>query len=123
MDGTITTNGFSFDQPTMEGLIKNWMELVDSYNQSLNANVSRMTVVEGPGLDYASRSHAEVANRSGEAYSTYLTECRDYCLTQAQQFQNALDDYLGLEHRNVEELHRANSGATDAPPSPESGEI
>lgn len=116
MDG-ISTGGFTFDQPTMEGMIKKWVELVDSYDFSMTSNTPRMTSVEGPGLDYASGAHADAANRSGKAYEEYLKDCREYSLTQAQQFQNALDDYLGMEHRNVLELHHADSGTETAPPS------
>jgi len=114
---SITTGSFNFDQPTMEGLIEKWLQLVDSYDQSLTNNAPRMTAVQGPGLDYASQSHAEAANKSGEAYKTYLNECRQYSLDQAQLFQNALDDYLGMEHRNVLELDRAGNGTADTPPN------
>lgn len=115
---SITTGSFNFDEATITDLIKKWMTLGDSYDASLRDNVPLMTAVEGAGLDYASKSHAGAANKAGEAYSTYLTECKNYCVNQAQLFQNALDDYLGMEHRNVTEIYK-----TETPPSnsPEHG--
>lgn len=35
---------------------------------------------------------------------TYLSKNFEYCLEQAQKLQNTLDDYLGVEHRNVSDF-------------------
>jgi hypothetical protein len=49
---------------------------------------------------------AAAANRSGAAYLAYLQHNFQYCSNQAQLFQNALDDYLGIEHTNVTDINK-----------------
>jgi hypothetical protein len=105
---------FSFDEDTMRGLVKEWYALADSYDASRTV-AHDMLRVEGPGLDFASSSYADAASRSGAAYVDYLSYNRDYCVQQAELFQHALDDYLGVEHANVVDIDR--SGA-DEPPRP-----
>jgi hypothetical protein len=106
--------GFSFSEDDMRTIIKNWLDLHDSYRSSLR-NANRMDRIDPPADDFASRFHAGAANRSGKSYRRYLEHNRDYCMEQAQLFQNALDDYLGIEHTNVAEMNKA------APQGPESG--
>jgi hypothetical protein len=101
--GAITTGTFEFDEDTMRQLVSEWLSLAEDYEDSLNRTVT-MVQIEGPGLDFASESHAEAANASGSAYLAYLRNNRDYCLQQAQLFQNALHDYLGIEHTNVTQI-------------------
>lgn len=108
--GTITTGGFSYDQATLEGLITEWLSLADDYDRSLRDS-RRLTLVEGPGLDYASEGVASAANFYGRAYLAYLVHNRDFCLAQAQSCQNSMDDYLGVERRNVTEIY--NSGRSE----------
>ncbi len=96
---------FTFDEATMRSLISQWLDLADSYGESL-ANAGTMARVEAPGLDFASKAQAEAANRSGNSYIEYLASNRRFCAAQAQLFQDALDDYLGVEHTNVIEFDK-----------------
>ncbi|MFI7680201.1 hypothetical protein [Actinophytocola sp. NPDC049390] len=111
-EGTITTGGFSYDEATLEGLITEWLALSDDYDRSFRDSQDLVRVV-GPGLDFASRSVAKAAASYGRNYLLYLRQNRDYCIEQAQLCQNALDDYLGLERRNVAEIHRAGEPDND----------
>jgi hypothetical protein len=101
--GSQAAGSFQFDESTMRKLVKDWLDLADSYEAS-RRTARRMMLVEGPGLDFASHAYAKAASSSGEAYYQYLTKNRDYCDEQAQLFQKALDDYLGIEQTNVTEL-------------------
>ncbi len=101
--GTITTGTYEFDEATMRSLVEEWLTLAEDYEASLDEAVS-MVQIQGPGLDFASQAHADAANASGRAYLDYLQHNRDYCLQQAQLFQNALHDYLGIEHTNVTQI-------------------
>lgn len=103
-EATITTGGFTYDEDTLTDLIKEWLALADDYDHSFQ-NSQRLTLVDGPGLDYASAAVATAANSYGTAYLAYLKQNAKYCINQAQLCQNALDDYLGIERRNVEELY------------------
>ncbi len=111
--GTAEGGGFAFDEATLRTLVTSWLELADSYQRSTD-NAENMVRIDGPGSDYASWSQAEAANASGRSYATYLQHSRDYCLEQAQQFQNALDDYLGVEHTNVTEINKTGSDGPQA---------
>lgn len=97
---------FAFDEDSLRDLIKDWLDLADNYSESLMRS-QRMALVDGPGLEFASEAQAEAANQHGRAYLAYLEHNRDYCLRQAQLLQNALDDYLGVEHRNVTDIENA----------------
>lgn len=90
----------------MRSLITQWRDLADSYDES-TTRARHMALVDPPGLDFASRAQAEAASSSGRSYSEYLQHNRDYCLQQAQLFQDALDDYLGVEHSNIVEINKA----------------
>jgi hypothetical protein len=103
LDGTFTSAGFFFTEPQIHTVITNYLDLADSYDDSVT-DARAMVMVEGPGRDFASDSFAFAARRSGHALVDSLMDARDYCLTQAQLCQNALDDYLGIEHRNVTRL-------------------
>lgn len=104
--GYISSGSFEFGEVTMRGLVNDWLDLGASYDESyLETDV--LTSIKGPGLDFASGSHAESANASGEAYRAYLLNNRDYCYAQAQLFQDALHDYLGIEYVNVLEIGAA----------------
>lgn len=114
MQATITNGGFTFDEPTLRHLIREWLELADDYDRSVQESEDLVRVV-GPGLDYASAAQAGAANRSGQAYLNYLQHNRDYCRREAQLCQNALDDYLGLEHHVVTEIGRTGQPLDDGP--------
>lgn len=110
--GSITTGGFSYDQSTLDGLIKEWLALADDYDRSLRDSL-RLVTVRGPGLDFASDGVARAANSYGGAYLEYLRSNRGYCFGQAQLCQNALDDYLGVERRNVTEINNSGQSVDD----------
>jgi hypothetical protein len=112
--GAITTGTFEFDEDTMRQLVSEWLSLAEDYNASYVAT-ERLTRVEGPGLDFASQSHAGAANASGRAYQEYLLRNREYCIEQAQLFQDALHDYLGVEHTNVTQIGTAGQPLDDGP--------
>jgi hypothetical protein len=114
--GAITTGTFEFDEATMKGLITDWLALAEDYNTSFRES-EWLTWVEGPGLEFASQSHAEAASASGRAYQEYLQRNREYCYEQAQLFQNALHDYLGIEHTNVTQI----GDAGQPPDGPQAG--
>jgi hypothetical protein len=104
--GAVTNGSFAFTESDMRTIIKNWLDLADNYDKSIHGSFN-MTTVEGPGRDFASRMFATAANQSGESYVRYLTNNRDYCLQQAQLFQDTLDTYLGVEHTNVTEINKS----------------
>ncbi len=99
-EGTVTGGSFAFTEDQIRAVVKNYLDLADSYDKSIN-DATAVISVEGPGLDFASGSFAEAARRSGHALVDSFGNARDYCLEQAQLAQNALDDYLGVEHTNV----------------------
>jgi len=109
-----TAGSYAFDEASMRAIIKNWFDLADSYDNSL-LHSDRMVRIEAPAEDFASQFHAGAANRSGESYRRYLEHNRDYCRQQAQLFQDALDDYLGVEHTNITEMNKT------APRGPQPG--
>jgi hypothetical protein len=113
-DGTITGGTFTYDESDMYAIITNWRALARSYDRSL-AHSARMTRIEPPAEDFASRAHAATANRSGLSYMRYLEHNRNYCSQQADLCQQALDDYLNVEHANATEIHKT------APDGPQAG--
>jgi hypothetical protein len=106
--GSQAAGSYQFDEATMRKLVTEWLDLADSYESSRRASYF-MTAVEGPGLDFASHAYAKAASSSGAAYHQYLAKNRDYCLDQAELFQKALDDYLGVEHTAVTEMDKSGS--------------
>jgi hypothetical protein len=97
---------FSFDPDELQSLIRKWRELADDYADS-RRNADAMMLITPPGDDFASKAHAEVANKSGASYSAYLLNNWLYCRDQADLFQQALDDYLGVEHVNEAEVNKS----------------
>jgi hypothetical protein len=104
--GSVTGGSFAFTEPDLRTIIQNWLDLAESYRASMT-NAEMMSRIMPPAEDFASRAHAQSANQSGASYGRYLEHNRSYCLQQAQLFQNALDDYLGVERTNVDELDKA----------------
>jgi hypothetical protein len=109
----VATGGFAFDEDTMRSLIKSWLDLAYSYADSRD-NARTMVEVVGPGLDVASVRQAAAASRSGAAYRRYIDHNYDYCINQAQLVQNALNDYLGIEHANVVGIDQSGSQGPQA---------
>jgi hypothetical protein len=103
--GTFTTGSFAFTESEIRQIINNWLDIAESYDASIDKAYSA-TQIDGPGLDFASNSFANAANRSGSSLVEYLAKNQAYCLEQAQLSQNALDDYLGVEHTNVTEIFK-----------------
>jgi len=100
--------GFAFDEATMRSIVTSWLDLAVSYARS-RRSARDMGTVTGPGLDLASEGQALAASESGTSYLEYLKHNETYCLEQAQLFQNALDDYLGVEHTNIIEINKSDS--------------
>ncbi|MBB4905411.1 hypothetical protein [Actinophytocola algeriensis] len=105
-EGTATGGSFAYTEADISKIRDNWLDLADSYQTSMY-NADRMSKIKSPAEDMASTFHVTAANRSGQSYTNYLKHNRDYCLQQAQLFQNALDDYLGVEHINVAVINNA----------------
>ncbi|MGH3877622.1 MAG: hypothetical protein ACRDSK_11375 [Actinophytocola sp.] len=114
-EGTITTGTFAYDEDDLRQLVTRWLDLAESYQTSVSATAP-MTSVSGPGLEFASEGQANAANASGSAYREHLRTSFDYCVGQAQRCQDALDEYLGVEHRNVRDI--LDSGPVDSGPRP-----
>jgi hypothetical protein len=83
-----------------------------TYTESIDEAHS-VTLVKGPGHDFASQLFARAANDSGTSYISYLDRNRAYCLQQAQLFQDSLNAYLGVEHTNITELSEAGPIGSD----------
>ena len=113
-EGVITTGGFTYDEATLEGLVREWMSLAEDYNRSFRDS-QRLVGVKGPGLDFASAAVAGAANSYGQSYLTYLRQNRAYCADQAQLCQNALDDYRGVERQNVKHVYDSEQPEEDNP--------
>jgi hypothetical protein len=105
-EGSFTTGTFAYDEDTLRSLVKDWLDLARSYSAS-KRDSRVMATVTGPGKDFASDAQAGAASAHGGAYTSYLDSNFTYCNDQAQLFQNALDDYLGIEHRNVTEINKS----------------
>jgi hypothetical protein len=112
-DGTIATGGFTYDEITLNELIKEWLALAEDYDRSYSRSQMLERVV-GPGKDYVSESVAKAANSYGRAYLNYLEQNRKYCVDQAQLCQNALDEYLGIERRSVTGITQAGHALDDS---------
>jgi len=100
---------FSFNEEDLRSLIQRWLDLTDNYGASI-ATADRMSRIKPPGDDFASEAHAAAANTSGTSYVEYLKANWQYCQDQAQLFQDALDDYLGVEHTNVADMDKNSRG-------------
>ena len=112
--GTVTGGTFAFTEAEMLTIIKNWRDLARSYAHS-KQNAELMSRIEPPADDFASRLYAGAANRSGDSYWQYLDHNEKYCTRQADLFQQALDDYLGIEQINATEINKT------APQGPQPG--
>ena len=104
-EGAFTTGSFAYDEDTLRGLVGDWLAISRHYRDSYSAS-EEMAQVSGPGNDFASKAQANAANGSAGSYLAYVQRNADYCEQQAQLFQNALDDYLGIEHRNVIDINK-----------------
>jgi hypothetical protein len=111
-EGTVTGGQFAFAEADLVKIRDNWLDLARSYQKSVY-NAKQMSRISPPAEDFASRFQVIAANRSGESYQRYIEHNREYCLRQAQLFQDALDDYRGVEHTNIIEIN--NSGGQDGP--------
>lgn len=94
-----TTGGFAYDEPTLRSLVTKWTELADRYLAS-SQRISPDPIAP-PGLDFASKAQADASTNATRAYYEYVVKNDWYCVEQARQLQNTLDDYLGQEHQSV----------------------
>lgn len=106
----VAAGGFAFTESDIRKVIANWVGIVESYDSSL-AEAAFATQIDGPGLDFASNSFASKANESGTSLVQHLRYGREYSIYQAQLAQNALDDYLGVEHTNVMDFNKTQQGS------------
>lgn len=97
---------FSFDPDELRSLINKWQDLADSYDASVG-QAEFMARITPPGDDFASEAHAKAANDSGGSYLAYLQQNARYCSKQAELFQSALNDYLGVEDTNATEFDKS----------------
>jgi hypothetical protein len=104
--GGFTTGSFAYSPDALRDLANEWTDLARDYQKSLTSAL-HMTQVEGPGTEFVSQSYASAANASGQAYVDSLKNRIDYCYEQARKCQDTLDDYLGVEHRNVRGITNA----------------
>ncbi|HYQ67669.1 hypothetical protein [Actinophytocola sp.] len=113
-NGTITGGTFTYNESDMRTIINNWRDLADSYQKSMSS-ADIMSRIDPPAEDFASRTHAAAANRSGDSYKQYLEHNRRYRKEQAELFQRTLDEYLDIEHATITEMNQT------APEGPQSG--
>ena len=106
----LVQGSFSFDLDELQSLINKWTDLADSYNVSITS-AERMATITPPAYDMASRAHAKAANSSGSSYIDYLRHNAKYCEDQAQLFQSALNDYLGVEDTNATKIENSDREA------------
>lgn len=112
-EGTVTGGKFAFSEDDLVRIRDNWQELARSYRKSFDA-ADTMSRIDPPAEDMASKFHANAANESGKAYRIYLEHNWKYCVDQAQLFHDALADYLGVEHTNVEVLDNTDQDGPQA---------
>ncbi len=112
-EGTVTGGSFAFTEDQIRAVVTNYRTLADSYSDAID-KAHQMTAVDGPGLDFASDSFAIAANQSGEALIASFRNARDYCMEQARRAENALNDYLGVEHTNLTEINKQRSHGPQA---------
>lgn len=105
---------FTFSPDEIRAVITDWMTLGDEYTPSI-ATAKTMVVVAPPGDEYASQAHAERTNESGTRYVESLKQKQKYCYDQAQKFQDALHDYLGIERVNIRRMESADQDVLSAP--------
>jgi hypothetical protein len=105
-EGAINGGGYTFDPDTIKQVIKNWVELANSYAQSA-AEARPMARIGPPGDEFVSKSFADKANASGESYISYCIHNADICTHEAQRYQDALDAYLGAEERTIIKIGKA----------------
>ncbi|MFL6121835.1 hypothetical protein [Actinophytocola sp.] len=109
-EGT-TAGTFTFDPDTIRQVIKNYIELADSYDQSTR-DAEPMVKVGPSAQEYVSESFASKVNTSGDSYLAYCRHYSAFYLEQAQKCQDALDTYLGVEERTIIGLGQTGVGDT-----------
>jgi hypothetical protein len=72
-EGTLQGGHFTFDPDEIRQVIKNWIELADSYDRSME-DAEPMKLVAPPGNEFVSESFAAKANASGESYIAYCEQ-------------------------------------------------
>jgi hypothetical protein len=103
---------FVYDKQQMNAIVQTWMELLSDYQASIVGTQS-MCLVEGPGSEYASGSHAFDANRSGEAYVNSVMACADYCRSQIDKYQKALGVVVDADDESRGKLQQHSSSPLD----------
>ena len=96
---------FAFEPDQIRAVITEWDSLIESYEADRRA-ANRLTQVQAPGNEYASRSMAEAANASGQKVVDSIVAQRDYCISQRDKFQAALNQYMGVEETTAGDMNR-----------------
>ena len=115
---TGTSGTFTFVPDEVRVIIQDWIDLAAEYDESIE-NADQIVRVQPPGDEYASEYHARRTSESGRLYVESLIQKQDYCYSQAQKFQDALHDYLGVDRESVHDIAR--SGERVSTPSKPGG--
>ena len=105
------TGTFSFSPDEIEAIAKEWIELAEDYELSIQ-RAEGLTVVRPSGFEKASELHAQSASFSGNCYVQSLLEKHEYCLEQAVKVTNSLNTYLGNEQITVDDLKKITTPAS-----------
>jgi hypothetical protein len=106
--GTATAGSghFAYDPDEIREIVKAWNELAADYRASARTSTP-MASVTGPGLEYASHKHAEMASGSGRKYMESLQKSAEYCRRQAGKYQKALNTMLGIDDETASSVAKS----------------
>ncbi|WP_424183522.1 hypothetical protein ACOBQX_16140 [Actinokineospora sp. G85] len=97
-----SANGFSFEPGEIAAIRQGWLDLSEDYRESVTrADDIRL---QPPGNEEASKDNVRAGLESWRMHIESLMEKREYCLSQAQKFHDALNAYEGNEHSAVTSL-------------------
>jgi gas vesicle protein len=100
---------FSYQPDQLRAIIKDWDDIAASYETDIST-ARIMTRVKGPGSEQASESLAETASTSGTNLVKSLEAELKYCETQRKKFQDALNEYTGVEETNTGSMKQQQEG-------------
>lgn len=104
-----TAGTFTFVPDEVRAIVKDWIELALGYDESIR-NTDTFVYVQPPGDEYASEHYVQRTSQSGRMYLESLIQKQEYCYDQAQKFQDALHDYLGVERESVRDIAESGEG-------------
>lgn len=109
---------FTFVPDEVRAIVKDWIELAREYDHSIRNADQLVVIVEPPGKDQASEFYVQRTGTAVTMYAESLIQKQEYCYNQAQKFQDALNDYLGVERQSVRNI---TSSGEPLPPSKPGG--